>query len=127
MRSLLCVVFSFLFFPLLSAGQTATPELTSSAGGSGVVGVMAIDWSLGEPVVVTMEQPTFILTTGFHQNDRYCPGDFNGDGVVNSSDLSIFVSNIGCVGSCIGDLNFDGVVNVSDLSIFLAVFGTVCD
>ena len=59
-----------------------------------------------------------------------CPGDFNGDGVVNISDLSGFLGVFGsaCSGNvCPGDFNGDGTVNVSDLSGFLGVFGTSCN
>jgi hypothetical protein len=55
-----------------------------------------------------------------------CLGDFNGDGVVNFSDLSILLSEYGCVSGCITDLNADGVVNFQDLSILLANFGLNC-
>lgn len=108
-------------------GQSAAPEVTASAGGSATVASWRIAWTLGEPVIVTMEQSGFALTNGFHQNNRYCAGDFNGDGVVNSSDLTIFLSQLGCTGDCIADLNFDGIVNTGDLTIFLSLIGTVCD
>jgi len=55
-----------------------------------------------------------------------CPGDLNGDGVVNVSDLLILLGNWGeCPGTaeCVGDLNDDGVVNVSDLLILLGAWG----
>lgn len=54
------------------------------------------------------------------------PADFNGDGVVNVSDLLILFANWGACpssGACVGDLNNDGSVNVSDLLILLANWG----
>jgi hypothetical protein len=54
-------------------------------------------------------------------------GDINVDGVVNSGDLSLFLSLFGCNQNCgSADLNDDGVVNSSDLSLFLANFGSIC-
>ena len=50
------------------------------------------------------------------------PGDLNGDGTVNVTDLSILLSNWGKTGvtAAQGDLNGDGTVNVTDLSILLS-------
>jgi T5SS/PEP-CTERM-associated repeat protein len=54
------------------------------------------------------------------------PGDLNGDGVVNVSDLLILLGNWGpCVDcdKCVGDLNDDCIINVSDLLELLANWG----
>jgi hypothetical protein len=54
------------------------------------------------------------------------PGDLNGDGVVNVSDLLILLGAWGdCpqAEACPADLNDDGVVNVSDLLILLENWG----
>ena len=56
-----------------------------------------------------------------------CAGDFNFDGVINVSDLLLFMANYGCLSGCAPfDLTGDGVVNVNDLLIFMAVYGTSC-
>ncbi len=56
-----------------------------------------------------------------------CPGDANGDGVVNFGDLNIVLSNFGAAGAGVpGDVNGDGLVNFADLNIVLGAFGTVC-
>ncbi|MBW7906273.1 MAG: hypothetical protein LC135_04670 [Phycisphaerae bacterium] len=54
-----------------------------------------------------------------------CPGDVNGDGVVNQSDLGILLANFGqnVPPGTLGDLNGDGVVGQPDLGILLANFG----
>jgi len=53
-----------------------------------------------------------------------CPGDINGDGIVDVTDMGILLNNFGCTGSgCAGDLNGDGVVDVVDLGILLNNFG----
>ena len=50
-------------------------------------------------------------------------GDANGDGHVNISDLSIFLTNYGTSASnC--DFNNDGIINIFDLSILLSHYGT---
>ena len=56
-----------------------------------------------------------------------CPGDLNGDGVVNFADLNILLGAFGQSGAGIpADINEDGVVNFADLNILLTAFGTVC-
>jgi len=56
------------------------------------------------------------------------PGDANGDGVVNISDLAILASHYGTKTGATwaeGDFNADGAVNISDLSILGAHWGNV--
>ena len=48
------------------------------------------------------------------------PGDVNGDGVVNVSDLLMIISAWGSCTDCPEDLNGDGEVNVSDLLLILS-------
>ena len=48
------------------------------------------------------------------------PGDIDGDGVVDSTDLGVVLSNWG--GSGAGDLNGDGIVNSADLGILLSAW-----
>lgn len=56
-----------------------------------------------------------------------CPGDTNGDDVVNFADLNNVLSVFGQSGpGLIGDVNHDGVVNFTDLNIVLSAFGTTC-
>ena len=53
-------------------------------------------------------------------------GDFNLDGSVNGTDLSIVSANFGlAVGFAGGNANCDGVVNGTDLSILASTFGNV--
>lgn len=56
---------------------------------------------------------------------RLCPGDINGDGIVNTADLTQLISQFGfnVIPSEGGDLNGDGVVDVNDLSLILANIG----
>ena len=50
-----------------------------------------------------------------------CPGDYNGDGLRNGSDLTTLLAAWGSAG---GDINGDGNTNGSDLTILLAGWGT---
>ncbi|MBL7942871.1 MAG: hypothetical protein JNM00_08900, partial [Flavobacteriales bacterium] len=50
----------------------------------------------------------------------------NFDGVVNISDMLLFVADYGCAGTCIGDLDGNGTVNTADLLMFMGWFGTIC-
>jgi hypothetical protein len=57
-----------------------------------------------------------------------CPGDTNGDGVVNFTDLNAVLAAFGqnVAPGTGGDLNGDGVVNFTDLNAVLANFGDAC-
>ncbi len=63
-----------------------------------------------------------------YEEIQQTPGDANGDGYVNVSDLGILATNYG-VGSGLGweqgDFTGDGVVDVSDLGILATAYGTV--
>ena len=52
------------------------------------------------------------------------PGDFNGDGTVDGSDLSTLLGNWGpCPAPCPADINGDGIVDGVDLSTLLGNWG----
>jgi T5SS/PEP-CTERM-associated repeat protein len=57
-----------------------------------------------------------------------CPGDLNGDNVVNTTDLVAFLGRFGTTVPpyTLGDLNGDGQVNTTDLVAFLGRFGRTC-
>lgn len=54
-----------------------------------------------------------------------CPGDANGDSVVNLADLNLVLANFGTASSE-GDVNGDGSVDLADLNLVLANFGSSC-
>ncbi|TVQ62300.1 MAG: hypothetical protein EA379_05585 [Phycisphaerales bacterium] len=71
--------------------------------------------------------------TGHDDSDQFftiggpCPGDANGDGVVDFADLSTVLGNFGQSGAGVpGDVNGDGEVDFADLSEVLSNFGTEC-
>lgn len=57
-----------------------------------------------------------------------CPGDANGDNVVNILDLSLTVSNIGkgTAPYAYGDVNGDSIVTQADLDLEAANYGRTC-
>ena len=58
-----------------------------------------------------------------------CPGDLDGDGDVDLSDLAQLLSNYGMTSGAVyedGDLNGDGDVDLSDLAELLSHYGTTC-
>ena len=56
-----------------------------------------------------------------------CPGDANGDGNVNFTDLNAVLAQFGQVGVDLdGDINDDGLVNFTDLNLVLGSFGASC-
>ncbi len=59
----------------------------------------------------------------------FCPGDANGDFVVDFLDLNIVLSDFGRTGypgTIAGDVHADGTVDFLDLNLVLSFFGTVC-
>jgi hypothetical protein len=60
-----------------------------------------------------------------------CPGDLNGDGVVDLADLAALLASYGCCNDepCYepaADLDSSGCVDLADLAALLAVYGTDC-
>lgn len=50
------------------------------------------------------------------------PADFNGDGMVNASDLTVVLSYWGICAGCAPDLNHDGIVDGADLAALLSAW-----
>lgn len=68
------------------------------------------------------------LSTKYGITAPYLRPDINGDGVINTLDLTGFLSSFGqnVTPFTAGDINGDGVVNTVDLTAFLGVFGQAC-
>lgn len=67
------------------------------------------------------------VTTQSVTAGAFCPGDANGDNVVNFADLNIVLGNFNRSGAGIaGDLNGDGLVNFADLNLVLSSYNGNC-
>ena len=52
-----------------------------------------------------------------------CPGDFDGNGVVDGGDLGLMLVAWGRCPGCTPDLNEDGIVDGGDLGLMLVAWG----
>ena len=55
-----------------------------------------------------------------------CPGDLNGNYLIDVSDLLGMLSEFGCSSNCNDDLDGDGTIGIGDLLILLAGIGLPC-
>lgn len=122
------------------AGQLAFAAATSVPTGADPVLVLAGDVdNSGDEDLVTVNDSTVLALEAGVDNDvsvllqptpppSECPGDTNGDDLVNGADLSVLLSQFGqSVAPGTGaDLNGDGFVNGADLSVLLGRFGVSC-
>lgn len=75
-------------------------------------------WSIPSRIQITVTPNEFLIG---------CPGDFDRNGTVAAGDLLAFLGGFGTTGDCTVDLNGDFVVDTSDLLIFLSLFGSDCE
>ena len=70
---------------------------------------------------------TSLLCIEFPECNDPCPGDVNGDMIIDITDLLIVLSQWGqtCSG-CPADVTGDGVINIADLLAIIANWGTPC-
>jgi len=88
---------------------------------------MAYDAEAGAQAPVRVEPGDPVPSTLVNGIPLDCPGDTNGDGVVDFVDLATVLTNFGQSGDqLMGDLNGDGVVDFADLSLVLSNFGMDC-
>jgi hypothetical protein len=85
-------------------------ELDPVPAGSYLIRVGGFDGAVG----------TGTLTVDFQPD---CPGDFDGDGQVQGSDLGILFLGWGYCGSCAADLSGDGRVDGADLGLLFLHWG----
>lgn len=135
-RNSLIALFSTLAFVATASAQSFDLSWHSIDGGGsfGLGGDYQLAGTIGQPdagAVLTGGQ--YSVRGGFlayvHPTPPACPGDVNGDGLVNLTDLSTLLANFGVAGGAslsTGDLDSDGDVDLSDLAALLASFGVTC-
>lgn len=84
------------------------------------------NWSVGDTLGLDNDGDG-VLDAADSDCAQPCPGDLNGDRVVDLSDLAGLLANYGCTGSgCVADFDGNGAVDLGDLSLLLSKFGTQC-
>ena len=99
-------------------------------GGFSAGGDFELEGTIGQPDAGALTGGDFALTGGFWAvttPGNLCPGDADGDGDTDISDLGLLLSNFGMAVTpgTDGDVNFSGSVDITDLGILLADFGCV--
>jgi hypothetical protein len=118
---------------------TGKPQsLTERANGqllavnnSGDWGVYAVDPATGAPGFLLTYDTAFdirgVESVPVGGGGPDCPGDTNGSGTVDSTDLNAVLAAFGFVGAGNpADVDGDGDVDSADLNLVLAAFGDVC-
>lgn len=100
-------------------------------GGFSGAGSLELGGTIGQSDDGAMAGGSFELVGGFWSVTLpvFCPGDVDGDGMVNITDLGILLSHFGVTSGAArsdGDLSGDGAVNITDLGELLAAFGAGC-
>lgn len=92
-----------------------------------------IDNDNADDLIAITETPAALASRGMtgDQVVRFavrtaCPGDANGDRVVDFSDLNAVLVGFGFAGDLEGDVTGDGLVNFEDLNAVLVAFGSNC-
>jgi len=98
--------------PLAAGKHRLRVEFFEAGGGAGLI----MAWS--GPGTSTTAIPSSALTHG----GGFVPGDLDGDGVVNGTDLGVLLSAWGACAGCVADLNDDGIVDGQDLGIVLSAW-----
>jgi len=99
-------------------------------GGFSAGGDFELEGTIGQPDAGALTGGDFALTGGIWAvttPGNLCPGDADGDGDTDISDLGLLLSNFGMAVTpgTDGDVNFSGSVDITDLGILLADFGCV--
>jgi hypothetical protein len=104
------------------------PEQEPAGGAAPYDGFMVLQWEVtlaaGEATEIDV-----VTTYGSETPITECPGDLDGDGDVDLSDLAQLLGNYGMTEGATyedGDLDGDGDVDLADLAALLGVYGTTC-
>ncbi len=88
--------------------------------------------TIAQPDAGAMASAEFTLQGGFWPGTGVvvvivCPGDVNGDLVVDFTDLNLVLGDYGATGPGLpGDVDGDGDVDFADLNVVLSYYSSVC-
>ena len=139
--SMLTRLAMLVFIPFVTCaaafGQYDLSWWTVDGGGETwtVGGDFELSGTIGQPDAgAVMTGGDFELTGGFWlgavAGPEPIPGDLDGDGDVDLSDLAQLLANYGVTEGATyedGDMDGDGDVDLSDLAALLGVYGTTCE
>lgn len=114
---------------VFEGGNVASRSAADNVEHVRVTGLAPGDYSLEVRRADTLGGSAWEFTVAWLWPAQTCPGDANGDNLVNFTDLNIVLSDYGqtgAPGSLPGDLDGNGVVNFLDLNIVLSFFGRAC-
>ncbi|MDQ7013378.1 MAG: GC-type dockerin domain-anchored protein [Planctomycetota bacterium] len=103
---------------LINGFNPDSGEFVIVQGGS-VSGVFAVE-NLPAGFSISYEASRVVLTIG-----NACVADFNGDGIVNTQDVLLFL-NAWVAGDLTADMNGDGLVNTLDFILYLNLWTAGC-
>jgi hypothetical protein len=118
--------------PATIAGDLALDWWTIDGGGDmwTTGGEIELSGTIGQPDTSTtvLTDGDIELTGGFWvvtwvSEPSPCPGDLDGDGDTDQSDLGLLLAEWGCTSGCAGDLDGDDDTDQADLGILLADWG----
>lgn len=67
MRKPILILITLLFSCLILKAQQSNREVTATAGETSTTNNIQIDWTIGEPLISSLESESTLLTQGFHQ------------------------------------------------------------
>ncbi len=108
-------------FPLQKLARGFTYRIRPVLAGADAL-LCDIGLAMNPPVANYSPEYTFSILSD-------CPGDADGNGLVNFTDITTILANFGSAGSgcgIAGDSNADGTVNFTDITSTLAGWGSVC-
>lgn len=121
-------------WPIIQPGLDAVVAFAEGDATDGILGPGGIPVSAwfapdGTFSVMTWSEGVRVGTGVSESIELPCPGDINGDSVVDLLDLAGLLSGFGITGGATledGDLNGDGNVDLGDLTLLLSAFGSTC-
>lgn len=135
----ICVVAAIALTGLVSTAGAQDFDLSwhTIDGGGGMFstgGAFELSGTIGQPDAgpgaTGMSGGTFELVGGFWNPIIAipCPGDLNGDRIVDIEDLAFVLSNFGIPGASYsdGDFDRDGIVDIEDVAFIISVYADVC-